>query len=169
MIRRTLMLLIIVFGALLQQLLPSLTLLGGIKPPVVAAIVFHYALRKSKRETWMAILFGAVLQDGLDLGSFGPALLAYPVAGLVAYRIRNEIFADGLVTQLFLGAVLGLFTTFVTLLVYSATGQRDISPLPVFVRLLSSIGLGMATLPPVSRTINWFEASLPKRRRYGWQ
>jgi NhaP-type Na+/H+ or K+/H+ antiporter len=87
----------------------------------------------------------------------------------VAYRIRNEIFADGLVTQLVLGALLGLFTTFAALVVYSATGQRETAPLTAFVRLISSIGLGMATLPLVSRTINRIEASLPKRKGYGWQ
>lgn len=169
MMRRTLMLLTIVLGALLQQLLPGWPLCGGIKPPVVAAIALHYALRSDKKEMWLAILFAAVLQDGLDLGSFGPALLAFPAVGLLAYRIRNEIFADGLVTQLVLGALLGFFTAFATLLVYSASGQRDVPLLPALVRLISSIGLGMATLPLVSRSITRIEASLPKRKGYGWQ
>lgn len=169
MMLRMLMFLIIALGALLQQLLPAWPLCGGIKPPVVAATVLHFALRKEKKELWMALGFAALLQDGLDMGSFGPALLSFPAVGLAAYRIRNEIFADGLVTQLVLGACLGLFTTIVTLLVYSATGQRPMYPGLVFLRLISSIGLGMATLPLVSRSINWLEASLPKRKGYGWQ
>ena len=169
MMRRTRMLLTIALGAVLQQLLPAWPLFGGIKPPIVAAIGLHYALRSDKKELWLAILFAAILQDGLDLGSFGPALLSFPMVGLVAYRIRNEIFADGLVTQLVLGALLGFFTTFVTVLVYSATGQRDVPPLSVLARLISSIGLGMATLPLVSRSLTWIEASLPKRKGYGWQ
>jgi cell shape-determining protein MreD len=169
MMRRTLMLLIIALGALLQQLLPGWPICGGIKPPVVAAIALHYALRTEKREMWLAVLFAAILQDGLDIGSFGPALLAFPAGGLLAYRIRNEIFADGLVSQLILGALLGFVTAFAALLVYSATGQREVSPLPALVRLISSIGLGMATLPLVSRTIIRIEDSLPKRKGYGWQ
>lgn len=169
MMRRTLMLLIIALGALLQQLLPGWPICGGIKPPVVAAIALHYALRSEKREMWLAILFAAILQDGLDIGSFGPALLAFPAGGFLAYRIRNEIFADGLVSQLILGALLGFVTAFAALLVYSATGQREVSPLPALVRLIGSIGLGMATLPLVSRTIIRIEASLPKRKGYGWQ
>jgi len=52
MMRRTLMLLTIVFGALLQQLLPAWPLFGGIKPPVVAAIALHYALRSNRKEMW---------------------------------------------------------------------------------------------------------------------
>jgi cell shape-determining protein MreD len=169
MMRRTFMLLTLALGALLQQLLPGSPLCGGIKPPIVAAIALHFALRSDKKEMWLAILFAAILQDGLDLGSFGPALLSFPAIGLVAYRIRNEIFADGLVTQLVLGALLGLFTTFVALAVYSATGQREAAPLTEFVRLISSIGLGMVTLPLVSRTLTRTEASLPRRKGYGWQ
>ena len=169
MIRRTLMLLTIALGAVLQQLLPGWPLCGGIKPPVVAAIALHYALRSDRKEMWWAVLFAAILQDGLELGTFGPALLTFPAVGLVAYRIRNEIFADGLVSQLILGALLGFSTVFVTLLVYSVTGQRGVPPLQALVRLISSIGLGMATLPLVSRFITSFEASLPKRKGYGWQ
>ena len=169
MTRRTLMLLTIALGALLQQLLPSWPVCGGIKPPIVAAIALHYALRSEKRDMWLAVLFAAILQDGLDLGSFGPALLAFPAGGLLAYRIRNEIFADGLVSQLVLGALLGLVTAFVALVVYSATGQREVSPLTAFLRLISSTGLGMATLPLASRTITRIETSLPKRKGYGWQ
>jgi hypothetical protein len=169
MMHRIFMLLTIALGALLQQVLPGLPLCGGIKPPVVAAMALHFALRCDKKEMWLAILCAAILQDGLDLGSFGPSLLSFPAVGLVAYRIRNEIFADGLVSQLVLGALLGLFTTFVAMLVYSATGQREAHPLMAMVRLIGSTGLGMVTLPLVSRAISRTEASLPKRKGYGWQ
>ena len=169
MMRRTFMLLTLALGALLQQVLPGSSLCGGIKPPIVAAIALHYALRSEKKEMWLAILFAAILQDGLDLGSFGPSLLSFPAIGLVAYRIRNEIFADGLVTQLVLGALAGLFTTVVALMVYSATGQREAHPLIAIVRLISSTGLGAFTLPLASRTITQIETSLPKRKGYGWQ
>lgn len=169
MMHRTLMLLTIAFGALLQQLLPAWPLCGGIKPPVVAAIALHFALRSNRKEMWWAVLFAAVLQDGLDLGTFGPALLSFPAAGLLAYRIRNEIFADGIVSQVVLGALLGFSTAFIALLVYTASGQRDVPPLQALVRLISSAGLGMVTLPLASRTITWIETSLPKRKGYGWQ
>jgi rod shape-determining protein MreD len=169
MMHRTLMLLTITFGALLQQLLPAWPVCGGSKPPVVAAIALHYALRSNKKEMWWAVLFAAVLQDGLDLGTFGPALLSFPAVGLLAYRIRNEIFADGLVSQLVLGALLGFSTAFITLLVFTASGQRDVPLLQAGVRLVSSAALGMVTLPLTSRTITWIEASLPKRKGYGWQ
>jgi len=166
---RILMFLTLIAGALLQQLLPAWPLFGGIKPPVLAALTLHYALRRENADMWVAICTAALLCDGLDLGSFGPAVVAFPVIGIVAQRIRNEVFADEFFSQLFFGAVLGLFCTFVALVIYSITGQRPLHPGMVFLRLFGSIWLGMVTLPIASLAINKLEAALPKRRGYGWQ
>jgi rod shape-determining protein MreD len=167
--QRIYMLAIIVAGALVQQLLPGPALFGGMKPPVLAAAALYHALRKDAPDFWMAVFLAALLQDSLDLGSFGPALLAFPVVGYVAHRIRNEIFLDGLITQLVLGAVLGLFTAFTALLVYSVTGQRSVPPGLALVRLFGSLLLGMLTLPVVSHSINRLESLIPRPREYGWQ
>ncbi len=167
--RRVYMVLIILLGALLQQVLPDLSFAGGMKPPILAAMALYHALRKGFPDFWIAVVAAALLQDGLDYGSFGPALLAFPVMARTAHRIRNEIFADGLVTQLVLGAALGLFTTFVALVIYSLSGQRSIPPGLGLLRLLGSTLLGMITLPVVSRSINWLESLIPKPREYGWQ
>jgi rod shape-determining protein MreD len=169
MMRRIYMLVIIACGALLQQALPGPAFFGGIKPPVLAALALHHALRKGDPDFLIAILFAALLRDGLEPGSFGPALLAFPVMGLVARRIRNEIFSDGLVTQLVLGAAMGLFTTLTALLIYTVTNQRSLPGVMVLMRLIGSTLLGMATLPIVSRSVNRLESLIPKRRAYGWQ
>lgn len=167
--RRIYMLIIIALGAQLQQALPGAALFGGMKPPILAALAVYHSLHKGTPDLWIAVFFAALLQDGLELGSFGPALLAFPAMGKVAYRIRNEIFCDGLVTQLALGAVMGLFTAFTALLIYSITGQRSVPPSLAFLRVFGSLLLGMATLPVVSRSVNWLESLIPKPRRYGWQ
>ena len=167
--RRTYMFLIIALGALLQQILPGIALFGGIKPPILAALALHHALHKGKPDLWMAVFFAALLRDGLDLGSFGPALLAFPALGWFAVRIRNEIFFEELATQMVLGAMMGLFAALVALLVYSATGQRAVPPGLAFARLAGSLLLGMATLPLVSRAVNALESLSPKRKGYGWQ
>ncbi|MBN2161604.1 MAG: hypothetical protein JXR25_12565 [Pontiellaceae bacterium] len=167
--RRAYMLILILCGALLQQVLPPIAPLGGMKPPILAALALHHALRKGSPDFWMAVVLAALLQDGLELGSFGPALLTFPAMSLLARRIRNEIFSDGIVTQLVMGAGLGLFVTFTTLIIYSATGQRAIPPALGFLRLGGSMLLGMVTLPIISRGINWLESLIPKPREYGWQ
>jgi len=167
--RRALMLILITLGALLQQSLPGVALFGGMKPPILASMALYHALHKGTPDLWMAVFFAALLQDGLDLGPFGPALLAFPGMGLVAYRIRNEIFSDGLITLLVLGAGMGFITAFTALVIYSATGQRILPPGLGLLRLFGSIVLGMLTLPLVSHTLKRLEAMIPKRREYGWQ
>jgi rod shape-determining protein MreD len=167
--RRILMLLLIGTGALLQEVLPVWPVFGGIKPPILAAMVLHFALRRDNRDMWLAVFTAALLQDGLDLGSFGPALLAFPAIGILANRIRTEVFADGLVSQLFFGATSSLFLTFITLLILTASGQRPFYFGQAVMRLLGSIFLGMLTVPLVSRTILGIESLVPKRRTYGWQ
>lgn len=166
---RLFILLTLPLGALLQQLLPAWPVFAGMKPPILAMMAFYYALRRNSADTWLAIFAAALLQDGLDLGSMGPALIAFPAIGMVAIRIRSEIFSDGLITQLFFGAAIGLFTACVTLVIYSATGQRALPFGTALLRLFISTLLGMATLPLISITLKHIEAALPQRRRYGWQ
>jgi len=167
--RRILMLLTIMVGAVLQQVLPAWPIFGGIKPPLLACMALHYALRRNVRDMWIAVLTAAVIHDGLDLGPFGPALLAFPVIGILANRIRTEVFSDGLVSLIIFGAVVGLFTTFCTLLIYSVTGLRPFHFGLAVVRLLSAMLLGMISQPLISIAITKMEDPLPKPRGYGWQ
>ena len=167
--RRILLLLTLGFGALLQQSLPGWALFGGMKPPILAAMVLHYALRLGKRDMWMVVIIAALMQDGLELGSFGPALLAFPIIGLLANRVRSEVFSDGVVSQLIFGAVIGLFFTLITLLVFTTSGQRPFHFGQALMRLTGSLFLGLITLPLVSQSIIRLEGLIPKRRTYRWQ
>ncbi len=169
MIKRLLIVLCLVAGALLQQLLPAWSVFGGSKPPVLTALVVYYALRSDPPEMWLAVVVATLLRDGLDLASFGPALLVFPVVGWLVNRIRNEVFADGLVTQMAFGALAAVFMMAVTAAEYALLGLRPLAVGLVLLRLFGSLLQGMVTLPLVSRILNALEASLPKRREYGWQ
>jgi rod shape-determining protein MreD len=159
----------IFIAALVQLYLPPWPVFGGAKPPVLAAIALHYALHRPRREMWIAVFWAALLHDGLDPGPFGPALLAFPVIGLLANRIRSEIFVDGLLTQMICGALGAWILELVTLLVYVAGGQRPVDPLFAALRFAGFGLLGMAALPAVSLPISMLEGALPKRKGYGWQ
>jgi cell shape-determining protein MreD len=163
------MLICISAGALLQQLLPAWSVFGGAKLPVLTAFVAYYALRCDPREMWLVVVLAALLHDGLELGAFGPALLAFPVIGALANQVRNEVFADGVVTQMAFGALAAVFTTVVTIAVYAITGHRPIIFGYAVLRLFGALLMGLVTLPLVSQLMNKLEASLPKRRGYGWQ
>ena len=159
----------IFIGALVQLFLPPWPVFGGAKPPVLAAFVLYYALRLSWRDMWIAVFWAALLHDGLDIGPFGPALLAFPIIGILAHRIHSEIFVDGTITHVVCGTLGAMLVTFTTLIVFAVSGQRPIHPGYALLRLVGSGLLGMVTLPLVSLAMNTLEAALPKRRRYGWQ
>jgi rod shape-determining protein MreD len=166
---RILMLSGIVIGALVQLFLPVWPIFGGIKPPVLAAFTLYYALHRSPRGMWIAVFWAALLHDGLDLGGFGPALIGFPIIGSMAHRVRLEIFVDGIVTQMIFGALGAVLVTFVTILIYSVSGQRPFHFGYALLRLIGSGLLGMVALPLVSLAMNKLESVLPKRRGYGWQ
>lgn len=169
MMKRVLMFGGITLGALIQLFLPAWPLFGGIKPPVLAAFALYYALHRSPRGMWIAVFWAALLHDGLDLGGFGPALIGFPVIGVLAHRVRLEIFVDGLVTQMIFGALGAMLVTLITILLYAVTGQRPFLFGYTLLRIVGSGLLGMATLPLVALTMNKLESSLPQRRGYGWQ
>ena len=169
MMNRALMFGGIAVGALVQLFLPVWPMLGGIKPPVLAAFMLYYALHRSPRGMWIAVFWAALLHDGLDLGGFGPALVGFPVIGVLAHRVRLEIFVDGLVTQMIFGALGAMLATLVAVVLYAVTGQRPFHFGYALVRIIGSGLLGMVVLPLVSLVMNKLEALLPKRRGYGWQ
>jgi rod shape-determining protein MreD len=142
---------------------------GGIKPPILMAFALYYALTDSRRGMWIAVFWAALLHDGLDLGGFGPALIGFPIMGLLIHRVRLEIFVDGAVTQMICGALGAMFAMLVTILIYTISGQRPFHFGYSLLRLIGSGMLGMVTLPLVSLAMNKLVAILPKRRGYGWQ
>ena len=166
---RALMLGGIFIGALVQLFLPPWPMFGGIKPPVLASFALYYALHRSPRGMWIAVFWAALLQDGLALGGFGPALIGFPVIGVLAHRVRLEIFVDGAVTQMFFGAAGAMLVTLLTLVIYSVTGQRPFHFGYALLQIIGSGVLGMVMLPLVSVVMKKLENALPRYRGYGWQ
>ena len=166
---RLIILLILGCGALLQQVLPPWSIFGGIKPPILAALALYYAFRRDTRGMWLAVFGAAILHDSLDQGSFGPALLTFPVFGILGNKVRTEIFAEDLFAQLFLGAAMGLFTMMATIMIYGITGQRPMHFGHNLMRLFGAFCLGLCTFPLITLAINKLMGLLPKRRGYGWQ
>jgi rod shape-determining protein MreD len=159
----------ITFGALIQLFLPPWPIFGGIKPPILMAFALYYALTDSRRGMWLAVCWAALLQDGLDLGSFGPALIGFPLIGLLVHRVRLEIFVDGTVTQMICGALGAMVAMLITILIYTISGQRTFHFGYTLLRLVGSAILGLVTLPLVALAMTRLVAILPKRRGYGWQ
>ncbi|MCF7847738.1 MAG: rod shape-determining protein MreD [Kiritimatiellales bacterium] len=160
---------LMVMGTVVQSLLPVWPLLGSVKPPVLPALVLFYSLKGSPRLMWAAAIWAALLQDGIDAGPIGPALIAFPIIGNLAYRVRNEVFPEQLVTQFIFGALGHMLVTLVFLLVFTATGARPLAFSFGALRMLGAFLSGMVTLPVVFFIMHRFEESLPQRRAVVWQ
>jgi rod shape-determining protein MreD len=160
---------IIVLGAIAQLFLPSWPLFGGMKPPILLMIALYYSLQHSTKNMWLALILSAVLQDGLDLGRFGPALLAFPIIGTWLHKVRFEIFTEGIFTQMFLGLCSALFFTLTSLFIFTLTRERPFHFGFAILRLIGSGLLGMVISPFIFMGINKLEALLPRRRGYNWQ
>lgn len=157
-----------IVGALIQLFFPAWAWFGGVKPPVLLALMLYYALRRSSQGMWVVLIGAAILQDGLDLGGFGPALIGFPLVGVVVHRIRKHVFIDGLVAQIVLGALGSMMVMWVAALFYRITGVRPVSVGYAFLRILGAGILGMIVFPLVSIVMNYLTILLPKRREYGW-
>ena len=145
--RRAAMFPLIAFGAVVQSLLAVWPMLGSVKPPVLPALVLFYSLKGSRRLMWTAALWAALLQDGLDAGPIGPALIAFPIIGNLAYRVRNEVFPEQLVTQLIFGALGHMLVTLVFFFVFAVTRARPLTISFGALRMTGACLSGMVTLP----------------------
>ncbi len=123
------LLLLILLSLLLQQSLPAWPLFAGLKPPLTLALVVHLAFRLSPRMAWLSTSGVALLYDSLEPGPFGPALLAFPLITYFILRHRRNLFADGIITQLFCGACAGTLTVLSAGIIYLVTNARPIHSL----------------------------------------
>ena len=162
------MLLLFPLTALLQLLLPPFSALGGMKPPLLLALLLHYALNAPERQVRFAVLWAVLFQDMLSCGGPGPGLLSFPLLAWGAYRLRFEIFADHPGTLALLGGCSAVLLTLAAALVYGLTGQRPVSFLLLAIRVPGSLLQGAVTLPLVSLLATRMEEFIARRWRTGW-
>jgi len=167
--RRAAMFPLIALGAVVQSFLAVWPLFASVKPPVLPALVLFYSLKGSRRLMWTAALWAALLQDGLDAGPIGPALVAFPIIGNLAYRVRKEVFPEQFVTQLIFGALGHMLVTLVFFVVFAMTGARPITASFGLLRMVGACLSGMATVPIVFFAMRRIEEAMPQRRAVVWQ
>jgi len=161
--------LLIALGAVVQSFLPVWPLFASVKPPVLPALVLYYAFKGSHRVMWAAALWAALLQDGLDAGPVGPALIAFPVVGNLTYRIRNDVFPEQPVTHVIFGALGHMLVTLIFLLIFAVTGVRPVTFSLGLLRMIGACLSGMITVPVVFFVMQQIEETLPMRKAVIWQ
>tara|TARA_B100000424_G_C22892590_1_gene474815 strand:+ start:696 stop:1190 length:495 start_codon:yes stop_codon:yes gene_type:complete len=157
-----LLLFFFVSAAIIQQLSPNITFFGNIKFPFFSSIMVYACFRLSKRNAWICSLLSAIIFDSLEPGPYGPALLTYPVITFLILKFRNNLFHDGLVTQIICGGMCYFFITLTSGFFFLITNVREIDFFPL--KLIGSLFLGSITLPICSYLLS---NSIPSEERGG--
>ena len=135
----------------LQQMLPGLPLFKNLKPSIVLALLVHLAFRLPVKNTWQFTFISALLYDGLEPGPYGPAILSFPIITSLILKFRNDLFRNGLVTQVFCGAISGAILIFVTSILYLITNARPINS--IFNLIIFGAIIGAMIQPLLSQII----------------
>ncbi|MFT5124907.1 MAG: rod shape-determining protein MreD [Kiritimatiellia bacterium] len=101
-----LMMVITMFAAIIQSLLPSLPFLGSARAPVVLGVVMYYALTRERGLVLAAGLLAGIFEDALSSRMpMGCHSFLYVLVGLYINQYREKVFGNHWLTHMFLGVL----------------------------------------------------------------
>jgi rod shape-determining protein MreD len=157
--------LLLLFGAAVQTLLPPWAFFGSSEWPVLTALLITISLRASRVRLIYAALLAGVLYDAFSPAPLGTSIPFFVLLGLGLYALRDEVFADQLVSYIVLGLLAVLLKTVYFTAVLSASGLRPLQPGLLAVRLGGSLILGALTAPLVYLVFAGLRRAAPAPRR----
>ena len=135
----------------IQQMLPGWPLFNNLKPSVVLALLVHLAFRLPAKDTWLFTFISALTYDSLEPGPYGPALFSFPAITLIILKFRNDLFRNGIITQIICGAISGIITVSITSVLYLITNARPVNS--IFSLIICSAIIGATVQPLFSQII----------------
>ncbi len=116
---------VVLIGAagVLQAVLPAPAIAGQTAPPVMASLVVHFALRRSRAEALSLAIACGVVFDSLGRVPLGFSSAAFAAAALLVHRYRDEVFEWRALTHVILGAAAAGGATLITGLLLTAAGH----------------------------------------------
>ena len=141
----------LLIGAVVQQVLPGLTLLGQAKAPLVLSVVLYYALHRSPALMVTAAIAGGVLCDSLEALPMGYSAAVFCVLGIGAELYRDVVFSARGVTHMVFGLLAGLGLTFglYAMLLISEASLREAALGWIALKAVGTALLGMILAPLV--------------------
>ena len=163
-----LMVVIAMFAAVFQSLLPPLPFLGGARAPVVLGAAMYYALTRERNMVLAAALIAGIFEDALSARMpMGCHSFLYVVVGLYINRYREKLFGNHWLTHMFLGVIAcGVVTigTYTMLIIRARPGPEAVAfAMPVEGMLIMCGGvmlLGLAVIPLTFKIIERFDYKL---------
>lgn len=150
----------LVCAAVAQALLPSWTVFGVARPPILLGVVMYYALTRSPEMVFITAVLAGLLQDALSLIPFGYSACVFCVVAMTLRRFKEMVFVFRAVTHLILGAVAsaGVAIGLGMLLVFN--GQIQINLSWLVTRVLGALAAGAVVVPLVFQAIEWLDLHL---------
>ena len=136
-------------ATILQQTFPSWGIFGGLKPPIFISIMLYASFRLPNNLAWITSILSSFFYDALEPGPYGPAVISYPFLTFLILRFRKNLFHEGLITQIFCGALSGMVSVCCAIFIYVITNARPLDF--VTLKIISSIFLGAITFPLCSK------------------
>ena len=141
----------LLIGAVVQHVLPGLTLLGQAKAPLVLSVVLYYALHRSLALLVTAAIAGGLLCDSLEALPLGYSTTVFCMLGIIAWLCRDVVFSARGVTHMVFGLLggLGLTLGLYGLLLFSDESLRETAWLWIALKAIGTALLGMILAPVV--------------------
>lgn len=161
-------LLLVFAGGALQAVLPAPALAGQTPIPILAALVVHHALIRSRAFALGVAIIAGVMCDSLGRIPLGVSSAAFAVVALFIGRYQQEVFESWVTTHAALGALAVPLATLITTVLLAAMRELTVGVLQVLVKLAGAAVLGAFVTPAVAVVATRFErliGTIPEVRR----
>lgn len=135
------------FGATLQMQIAPLSFFGSLNPPILLSLLIYISLHTSQGRALYAALLAALLHDAFCPVRLGASIPFFVLIVLGMSMIRQEVFADQIVTYSLLGLAAVLCKTLYFAGIYSFANIRPIPPAVLGMQLLGSLLFGLLMTP----------------------
>jgi rod shape-determining protein MreD len=148
-----------VAGAL-QAVVPTAPWLGGMRAPLLLALVLHYALTRGRAFALTVALVAGLVQDALGLAPLGGSSFVFGAVALIAGRYRADVFHSAALLRAVLGAAASAAATLALWTLLTAAGHVRLPAGQGALRVFGAVVLGAAAAPIVGRVAEKVDQAL---------
>ena len=148
-------------AGVLQAVGPTGPWLGGVRLPLLLAVVLHYALTHGACATTLAVaVVAGLIQDALSQTPLGLSSLVFGAAGLFVAQFRHDVFHSAALLHAWVGGLAVGGATLAQWALLSAAGTIAIPGGSALLRAVGSAALGAVVTPAVCRVSDSLDRAL---------
>lgn len=140
-----------------QAVSPTPAVAGQAPVPVLATLVLHFALTRSRPGALAIAVAAGVVQDSLGHVPMGYSSAAFAAVAALLYRYRDEVFESRALTHMMLGAVAAAAATLITGLLLTASQAQTVGAGALALKTFGAAALGVLAAPLVCGAARRFE------------